>query len=433
MSDDLDFLSELDLATTKGKLDKNVLSIEELEVSITSLEAIATFLESEPEPSLEDLALVDNALTAVTANTDLTPEYLTPSLESYVGKQVSTETIRDTIVKYYNVIIDFIKRVYATVKTFFFELLDTLKPLRNKYAETLAVLKSVGSVSAKEPKVLVGPAVRKLAVGYKLPVSYNDVLAPLGVLRSVSDSVFKEHASIVSDISSEIISLNRSITTGSLDLLLKVNEVVVSRLGAIQKYFTTPVTEGAYSHRSELLFNNRAVFARFPDAKKKAELTSEGQIALAETLRAIGFKVDSTEDDSVVVNYGTTRKEQHGFHHMDAFNVNQCKLLCANALEILDGMLTYRNTYESQLARQGKASENEAKRVAAALSGKAKLVVDGSARVDDVSALKAVLGYHSSIARWSAEPFTSLTLYNVSTLKTLYGVLTSHVSNLGSN
>lgn len=428
MNDELDYITTHDSHSTHLALEQHSATLDKLEASIVALESVTAFFDTNTTPSLEDLALADLAMGAATADTDITPEDLVPSLESFVGRQVATENLRDTLKKYYDIVIDFITKLYQNLRVFLEKFFDDVEPLKVKLENHVKLLDTKKDQSPGKAEVMVGPSVRKLATAYKLPKEFRDLVGPLGILRSVSETIFDQHATLVSGLSREIISANSRNTESSTTQLEEVNKLVQTRITPIASFFPHEVTSSDYTHRTDFLFDNHAVFARLPKEGKKDK--QETQVSVATNLRTIAFKVDTTLQAGVTQGYGEDFKSKAGMHSMTAFTVSQQKLLCLNAIDILKVLLKYRDKHQSNLERQSKDSAREAKRFAGAVSGTATLVADGTRRIDDPEALKAILSYHSSIAKWSVEPFSSLSLYCVSAVKNVYRVLVAHELNL---
>lgn len=428
MDYDISELNGVALRRLNAGLEQHFNDIVSIEDSIASLEAIVTFFDEGVTPSLEDLALADLTVQNAVTHTDVTSEELLPALESYVGKSVSTESVKDTILKYYKVVMDFIKRIYEGIKNFLFRLMDDLEPLKEKVSTLLTYLDSKSSAKVKEPITTVGPSVRNLVVAYKLPNTYDDLVKPLAVLRSVTDTVFKEHASLVSELSNEIVNLNSTIKDGSLALLLRVNEAVEKRLAPIAGTFKTTTTLEGYTHQSAFLFNNHAVFAKIPKLKKDADVNVKNEVQVAADLRTLTVRLGSTESPDVRQGYGSSKR--NGEHDMTTMTAQQQRLLLSNVMEILNRLIAYRNTFGPKLEAQAKASNREAGRVTDVILGRAKLVADGGSTIDSPEALKAVLNYHSAIAKWSSQPFNEMAIYCTSVCKNLYRIVLLHSTNL---
>lgn len=123
-SDDL-MAAEIDAVEDVSAIQNDLDTVDRLEAQATGLEDLATVLDHVNENNEGGVTESEAVLTEIASDmavvgTDLkTDEDVVPGLESLIGHQVSTESLKETAKKYWKKIVEFIKAIWARIKAFF--------------------------------------------------------------------------------------------------------------------------------------------------------------------------------------------------------------------------------------------------------------------------------------------------------------------------
>lgn len=427
---------ELECALTaqqeQNEIDLGLESLESILVNTAALESVANFFEANDETSDVDLALTDIIMDLATAQTDITSEELVPGLENYVGKSVSTENIRESIAKYYAAFVEFLKKVWNHLLTFYKNIFDSITPLKQKFEAVLKAVTDVKEDNFKHDTVLLGQSLERLMVSYKLPNTFSDIDKPLHKLNEICKEVFDNHSDVILGLSQDIIEANIRFSRSSSQILLEeVNGYVRNAINSMTKYFSIPVNANrqpenlnAVNYQTDVLFNNKAVYAYVPP-KNEIDNLSHDNIQQAALLRKMFAVIADAGDKSVVLDSSLVDK-----HSLTAFSSTQTAALCVTSIYVLDTLLKFKEGQFKKIEKLRKDSEDSAKKYASVVAGNGKLSTDGKHQITDMQSMKTILGYHSSIARWSTEPFASLMTYSLTSLRSVYGVVLKQSKNL---
>lgn len=412
------------------ELSDDVAFADEIDSSLVSLEALADILSNTSTLSVEQMTIANILMRQAGAVAGADATTIMPGLESYLGTAPSLESLQDTIMKYLKEFGAFVMKIYNSIKAFLVRFFDDIGKLQDKFQNLLIAIDAKRDAKPNNPTAMVGASVHRLAVEYKVPKTYADLLQPLGELRAVTDSILDVHASNISKLS-DTITKTASVSEDSLVSLIRVNRIAELFLKQIDVIFPKAAPVDGYTKATAPLFNNTAIMVNSPEVKQPKESTVENEVEISNIIRSTKFKVESTDDGSVVMDYQNDAKKREGSLYMDALTHAQLSPLCRNALDIIKSMVEFRSGYEKALKKQAEDSKRAAAAIAAVADGRAKFSSDGKSRITSVPALRAQMGYHGAIAKWSTEPFTGLLMYNVSVLNSLHNVLKNQLANLG--
>lgn len=133
-----------------------------------ALESIADIADAIPRADEHHAALIEAAGTAAVAGTDIMPEELVPSMESYVGNKLAaaSQTLRATAKQIWQRIMEFIERVWDGLEKFFYRLLGDVPRLRRTLTELEDKLKELKDNQAADTLEVTG-SLNALCVNYK--------------------------------------------------------------------------------------------------------------------------------------------------------------------------------------------------------------------------------------------------------------------------
>lgn len=105
-----------------------------IEVS-DALEDLAVIADGIEEASPAEVALIETAGNMAVAGTEVEPEEIVPAMESYRGKRIATEGIKETASQLWKSIQEFLKKIWAKITNFFYKLFGTIPALRRRLAD----------------------------------------------------------------------------------------------------------------------------------------------------------------------------------------------------------------------------------------------------------------------------------------------------------
>lgn len=199
-TDELESAVQMSEQATAAQSDLN--DADTLAYRADALSDLVTVAETTPEASENDLVLTEIVADLATQGTDLVTEAdVVPGLESFVGKQIATEGIKETIQSMWKALMEFLKNAWQNVKAFFGNVDAQIATLKKK-------LKEIAS-SAKDGKI---PA---SAMGKEIMAVMDDQKAyrlsgPQYIFHYLDDqkkylsAVFSKHAQLVTKFSDEV-------------------------------------------------------------------------------------------------------------------------------------------------------------------------------------------------------------------------------------
>lgn len=139
-SDDL-MAAEIDAVEDVSAIQQDLDTVDRLEAQATGLEDLATVLDHVNENNEGGVTESEAVLTEIASDmavvgTDLkTDEDVVPGLESLIGHQVSTESLKETAKKYWKKIVEMLKAIWDRIKAFFGNIEARIKTYRREIAK----------------------------------------------------------------------------------------------------------------------------------------------------------------------------------------------------------------------------------------------------------------------------------------------------------
>ena len=154
-----------DLAEAEAEIE----DAQELADTSDALEDLAMVADGIDEASENEVALVEAGVQLATAGSDLEVEDVAPGLESYVGRRISTEGIKETARAIYEAIIRAVKKFWEKIKAFFRKTVGTLANLRRSAEKLRQRAGECHGKTSKEKQIEVGSEINSLSIDYKAP------------------------------------------------------------------------------------------------------------------------------------------------------------------------------------------------------------------------------------------------------------------------
>lgn len=128
--------SAIDMTEQANAAQSDLDTADTLAYRAEALEDLVSVAETTPEASENDLVLSEIVSDLATQGTDLqTDSDVLPALESYVGKSISTEGIKETIASMLKALVEFMKNAWQNIKAFFGNVDAQVATLKKKLKE----------------------------------------------------------------------------------------------------------------------------------------------------------------------------------------------------------------------------------------------------------------------------------------------------------
>ena len=156
-----------------------------------ALEELQLIAERITETTPREALLVDTAVRAAVAGTDIQSTEVLPGLENFVGTRMSLEGLGSFIKSIWDAIAGFIKKIWAGIAGFFTKLAGKSARTERKAATLLKQAEAKITAKPKQSTVTLGSGIRYLSFGGKFPTSTNDIHGHLKSSRDVMDDLTK--------------------------------------------------------------------------------------------------------------------------------------------------------------------------------------------------------------------------------------------------
>ncbi|WP_144106600.1 hypothetical protein [Paraburkholderia sp. BCC1886] len=107
-----------DDAALSGEIGHDLAESERVIQTSDALEDLAFVASQIKEASPEEAALFETAGNLAVAGTDVEPDAIVPSMESYIGKSIATEGFKDTAKRIWESIVLFVDKIWEKIRTF---------------------------------------------------------------------------------------------------------------------------------------------------------------------------------------------------------------------------------------------------------------------------------------------------------------------------
>jgi hypothetical protein len=163
-----------DLAEAEAEIE----DAQELVDTSDALEDLAMVADGIDEASENEVALVEAGVQLATAGSDLEVEDVAPGLESYVGRRISTEGIKETARAIYDAIVRAVKKFWEKIKAFFRKTVGTLANLKRSAEALRKRADQTQGKTVKEKQTDLGSEANALSVCFKAPKTGDQVHYP---------------------------------------------------------------------------------------------------------------------------------------------------------------------------------------------------------------------------------------------------------------
>lgn len=141
----------LDEANADAVAADSELSEAERIIEITdALEDMAVIADGIEEATPTEIQLIETAGNMAVAGTDVSPEEIVPAMESFQGKKIATEGIREKAASIWKTIREHLERIWDFVENFFYKTFSTIPRLRKTIADMESAIEDIVGKKAEE-------------------------------------------------------------------------------------------------------------------------------------------------------------------------------------------------------------------------------------------------------------------------------------------
>lgn len=385
-----------------------------IEVS-DALEDLAVIADSIEEATPAEVALIENAGDMAVAGTDVEPGDVVPAMESYRGRRIATEGIRETAQTIWRAIQDFLKNVWKKIEGFFYKLFGTIPALRKRLKELKGRVEAKAGTSIEDKKITLNSGLTALSVDYKVVKNEGELKAALHDLEKATEFVFGEGQGDLAKMGTAIAD---AISDFDPD---KAEESAKKVLKAVQDH--RPGTIPSANKISSARYPGFAVSRGAPlpgnvslFAKAYTEKGEGGTLGQLDRFRRAGIELAATgekhKDAPASVDFATM-----GNSSMEDA-IKSCE-------KILDNLEDFQRGKRS-------ADVKTAKSKVEAASKKATSAVEKANNDEDskhcVPYYRAALNFNASYARWAQSPSMGLASNALTTIRAVMVVISKSLS-----
>lgn len=402
----------------QGEVATDLATVERLEQSAAGLEDIAAINESVVTEAGEgELALTEVAADLATIGTDIEgAAEMVPALESYAGKRISMEGIKDTAKQIWAAIKAFMKKIWEKIVAFWRRITDQVPSVVKAAKKLQARAEATRGKTLKEKGEKTGITSSEghaLLIDDKKATGFSDLTKGLDALKATNDAVLSEHANRVKAagdfIAGKLEKFNLDDPEASLaSLNSSVKQVMKKALKSINTTVSGDKRFGSDMEvtRSEHLFGNRAVF--LTQIKESSGGTALG---VAQNLRSMSCTLTASKEKL---------KEHTGEFEISTLTPSDCEKL---ADQIIDNMEVLKK-FQTKARRD---LETGAGSVSSA-GDKIEKKPDDKTSPNAIKHYQAALQYGSVYAKWCASPFMSLLSHTLASSRTIISVANKSLS-----
>ena len=377
-----------------------------IEVS-DALEDLAVVADGIEEATPAEAALVEVAGDMAVAGSDVTPEEIVPAMESYIGRRIATETIRETAASIWKSIQDFLKKIWTKIQDFFYKIFGTIPALRRRLKDLEKRADETHGKSLGETKsVKLSTGLNALSIDGKVVKNASDIAS--GV-KTLSESVTYVFSTYIDNTVKRGEMIAKSIESFDPANAAKVAEDLVAELKGTK---SGPVP----GHGSD-------DFKRFPGFATQIGTPMFGNVSLAsknfkegenqtdlgrlDRYRRGGVELLATSDKAITLPSDA---------EVAALSPTEVGNLIGEIDKILTKMEEYQRGAKAKAIQKTRGDLEAASKKATAAFEKAEKSED----VGEKAALpyyKALLNFNASFTRWAQTPAMPLVSQGITSIK----------------
>lgn len=414
MEEEAQLLTEATQDEAAATTDLNEIArMNDMSEAIEDLAVIADGIEG--EPSQTEAALIDNTAQMAVAGTEVAPEEVVPAMESYRGRKIATEGLRETARNIWESIKRILKKVWEKIESFFYKIFGTIPGLRRSIKSLKDKVRDLsGSVSEK--KITVSAGVQSVSVDYKTPKNEGDLKASMKTLTTVVEDIFGPNASKMVDMGEAIVDGLNDFDPADPKKSLGpfVGKIGKIAKGAVEKTNYSAISgnrwPGFKGKISDPLPGNVSIVSRMPNEIDARH--DDVNVGKLEALRRVTVEVVATSDKS---------KDVPNSFEMSTMGTSAMLDLLEDAESILDKLEQFQRGKHHADMKKTKAKLDTASDKATSAMAKAEGKSDDKEAKDSVPYYRALLNFNTAYARWSKDPAMPMVSHSLAFIR---GVIT---------
>lgn len=362
-----------------------------------ALDDLAVIAEDIDEATPTEVALIENVAQAAVAGTDVGSEEIVPAMESYIGKRISTESLKDTARNIWASIQQLLKRIWKNIEEFFYKIFGsipakrrTIKALRDKLDDmsgkvidqkSFTVSSGVSSITVDDKALKSGSEV-KSALDTQVEIckwAFNGYSAHLSKIgENIADAIADFDATKAEDSAKKVLAAS---TAGSSVPKMPGEKSAGSRF------------PGRKGDQSAALLGNVSVFVTGNDADMNG-LTTLGALEMMRSISASVHRTSTSSKDTAKEVTFTT------------MTTGDMKAIVDGAEKLLDVMEDWKRG--SKFKDNLKARDKLEKATSKAQGSFDKVAKDEDNSSDAAAYFRGCANMNKAFANWVKDPQAAL-------------------------
>lgn len=357
-----------------------------------SMEDMAVIADGIENATEAETRLMDTVGSMAVAGSDLESEVIVPAQESYIGRRISTESIRETAKAIWKTILANLEKVWKYIEEFFYKIFGTIPSLRKRVKDLRKTVEDAAGRTVEHKKITISVGVKALSADYKTPKDESDLKHNLKVLKDIVKEVYGEDMD-------QIARAGELIADAISDFDPEKPETAVRKLLTdIKKGVTSAPSGSANTTRfpgfstffSQPLMGNVSLATRIPTDKSGAG----SELGMMDLFRRSGCELVSTSE-----------KDKDAPNDFEMSTLSNGSMI--NVLDEIDTVLDSLETFNrGKRAADLKKTKTKLK----SASDKATSAMERAEKSDDasdkhsVAYYRALLNFNTAYSRWAQQP-----------------------------
>ena len=385
-----------------------------------AMEDLAEIADGIEEATPVEVALIDNTAAMAVAGTDITPEEVIPAMESYRGKRIATESIRERARQFLDSLLAFLKKIWEKIEGVWHKFFGAVPRLLKAVKAMRERVEATGSMTRKEDGKDFEISSGSLSVDYKLPKGYDGVSTGLQTTKTAIDFILGAYAGKVKSVAEGLAKVMKDYDP---DDAAKTNQELVGVMkGSINgsnsiKGGGMTVADSRYSdfdsHRTDSMLGSVAFLHRVPKDIDKGSSTADVDRYRRSSVELVSF---SEKADKKVEDKAT-------FKTMESSQSLKLLSTCEDILKTIEDFS--RGKGSKDLTKSRKDLEEASKKAA---SAQERLANKGKG--DDEAAYNRSMVYYKSgvalnhtILQWATKPTSGAIRHGIQTVKSILALV----------
>lgn len=154
------------------------------------LEDLAEIADGISEASETETQLLTVAGNMAVAGSEVAPEEIVPAMEGFVGRRIATESFRERAAAIWRAILAQIKKVWAWIEKFFYNIFGTIPGLRKELKALRSRIDDTSAKKLEDKKVTISSGVKAVSVDGSVPKSDGDLTKGMSALLDAVTFVY---------------------------------------------------------------------------------------------------------------------------------------------------------------------------------------------------------------------------------------------------